>query len=82
MDRDYINLFPNSYFRQREEYVQKHHKNLFIKPLDFYYKSNLYFDYPPSTPIVNKTLNHKTIFAEESNNSKERSKHLFVVKHS
>lgn len=83
LERDFINFPSNPYYRQREEYVQQNHKNLFMRPIDFYYKSNLYFNYQPSPPLAEKVLNYKTIFNEGSeevnNQSKSRATKLLKL---
>ena len=75
LERDVANLLPNPYFKNREDFVKQQHKQLFVRPADFKYKSSLYFTSTPS-PRENDTFPNRNIIRVESkdnNSNKIRS---------
>ena len=65
LERKIDGFVPNPNFKNREDFVKLHHKQLFIRPADFKYKSSLYFTSTPS-PREEQTLDSNAINRDES----------------
>jgi hypothetical protein len=49
IEKEFLNFTTDGYFRKREDFVEKHHKNIFMNPKNSGIKKQLNFTNTPSS---------------------------------